>query len=402
MDVTLKALTRDEAAPTGAKANPALAPGWFDLESFEFNYRVAKALSATDLVPPQYRQTIQKRHNDGTPKGTATENPSGLPNTMIALTLARRLNVEPLFVMQSLVLVEGRIGWTSQWIAAQFMASGRYSEPEYRITKLGKKTVQHIKTEWVDNARSDVLVTEEIEDMEFVAYVTNLRTGKVIEGPPVTIEMAVKEGWYSKRGSKWPTMPELMGRYRSVTFLGRVTINDRLLGMPTYDELLDVVDVQPDGTFELKTAQDLRAGRQAATQPASTPTDEASGTPTVEPASSPAETPEPTQAPTPATQPQPATLTEPPGDWTEAKMRAIEACKTLSGLSVLVASFAEHKGTEAHQTLVEMANARRAEIAQQNSSRPQPPEKLSETQEPVAAPATPRRRTAPSTKTEMA
>ena len=50
----------------------------------------------------------------------------------------------------------------------------------------------------------------------------------------VTLEMARAEGWSTKNGSKWKTMPELMLMYRSASMFGRLNAPDILMGM--YDE----------------------------------------------------------------------------------------------------------------------------------------------------------------------
>jgi hypothetical protein len=54
------------------------------------------------------------------------------------------------------------------------------------------------------------------------------------------------EGWYSKAGSKWKTMPELMLRYRAAAFFGRLYAPEILMGMKTVEEIEDVVDLEPD------------------------------------------------------------------------------------------------------------------------------------------------------------
>ena len=55
--------------------------------------------------------------------------------------------------------------------------------------------------------------------------------------------MAKAEGWYGKKGSKWVTMPELMLRYRSATFLIRTTAPEIALGFQTTEEWRDVIDI---------------------------------------------------------------------------------------------------------------------------------------------------------------
>ena len=71
------------------------------------------------------------------------------------------------------------------------------------------------------------------------AWANDLQTGDVLTGPTITMEMAKKEGWVSKSGSKWQTMPELMIMYRSAAFFGRLYAPDILMGMHTVDEVND-------------------------------------------------------------------------------------------------------------------------------------------------------------------
>jgi hypothetical protein len=52
--------------------------------------------------------------------------------------------------------------------------------------------------------------------------------------------MAKAEGWSTKNGSKWKTMPELMLRYRAAAFFGRLYAPDVLSGMHSADEVEDV------------------------------------------------------------------------------------------------------------------------------------------------------------------
>ena len=65
-------------------------------------------------------------------------------------------------------------------------------------------------------------------------------TGDRLESPLVSIEMAKAEGWLSKSGSKWKTMPELMLRYRAATFFGRLYAPEILMGMSTSEEAVDI------------------------------------------------------------------------------------------------------------------------------------------------------------------
>jgi hypothetical protein len=63
--------------------------------------------------------------------------------------------------------------------------------------------------------------------------------------------MVEAEGWNKKPGSKWLTMPEQMFLYRAGAFLVRVYAPEIAMGLPTIEELRDVlteVDVTPEGS----------------------------------------------------------------------------------------------------------------------------------------------------------
>lgn len=76
----------------------------------------------------------------------------------------------------------------------------------------------------------------------------------------MTIEMAVREGWFTKSGSKWQTMPEVMLRYRAAAFFGKLYAPELLMGLRTAEEEQDLITIEP-GTGEVLsvTTETLRA-----------------------------------------------------------------------------------------------------------------------------------------------
>jgi len=75
------------------------------------------------------------------------------------------------------------------------------------------------------------------------AYATEYATGDLIEGTAVSIRMAFDEHWVQKDGSKWPTMPKQMLKYRAAAFFGRTYAPDVMQGMYTRDEIEDIGNV---------------------------------------------------------------------------------------------------------------------------------------------------------------
>jgi hypothetical protein len=82
------------------------------------------------------------------------------------------------------------------------------------------------------------------DSLSCFAYATELATGKELKVPVVSMAMAKREGWATKTGSKWQTMPDLMIRYRAAAFWGRLYVPEFLVGMKTQEEVIDIEQVQ--------------------------------------------------------------------------------------------------------------------------------------------------------------
>jgi hypothetical protein len=165
------------------------------VESFELAQRMASALAKSTVIPKDFQNNIS--------------------NTLIAIDMSKRMNMPPMMVMQNLVIIHGKPSWSSTFVIAAINASARY------------KTPIQFKLEGTGN------------NMSCIAYVTTW-DDVVLEGPKITMEMADKEGWLNKAGSKWKTMPEVMIRYRSASFFGRLYCSDILMGVYSEDETNDM------------------------------------------------------------------------------------------------------------------------------------------------------------------
>lgn len=176
------------------------------LSAFETAQRQAKALSASDLVPQQYKNNVA--------------------NTLVALEIANRIGASPLMVMQNLNIIHGRPSWGSSFIIAAINGSGKFTALRFvgDLTK-GIKAVCQEKA-----------------------------TGETLEGPVVTMEMAKSEGWLDKTGSKWKTMPELMMRYRAAAFFGRLYAPEITMGMHTTEEIVDIQHEEPKAVAAINEA----------------------------------------------------------------------------------------------------------------------------------------------------
>ena len=143
-------------------------------------------------------------------------------NCFMALDLSYRLNLPVNMVMEGLYVVSGRPAWESKFLSAISNASGKFTRIYHTMTG-----------------------TKGQDDWGCIAYFTELSTGKKLDGPEVTIQMAKDEGWYGKPGSKWKTMPEIMLRYRAASFLIKTTAPELMCGFQTRDEREDMINVTP-------------------------------------------------------------------------------------------------------------------------------------------------------------
>jgi hypothetical protein len=85
---------------------------------------------------------------------------------------------------------------------------------------------------------------EGTDDWGCYAYAIDKMTGEELQGPKVTIGMAKKEGWFSKTGSKWQTMPQLMLHYRAAAFFQRTYAPEISMGLMTSEEIQDIDDME--------------------------------------------------------------------------------------------------------------------------------------------------------------
>lgn len=249
-------------AQTQIAQQQAHSVGLLNLEAFELSQRIAKMLASSTLVPEQYRSVVKvKAGKDsfGNMQYRDEENPNGLSNCIIALNMANRMGADPLMVMQNLYLIEGRPAWSSQFIMAAINSCGRFSALRFDLEDLGETEVEYQETVWENRQKKTVAKKATVKNLTCVAWAIERETGERIESSKITMEMAVKEGWYGKNGSKWQTMPEQMLRYRAASFFGRVYAPELLMGLRSAEEEQDrIIDVTPD-TATVSVQHDLAA-----------------------------------------------------------------------------------------------------------------------------------------------
>ena len=121
--------------------------------NFNALMKVAEAFSKTSIIPAAY----QNKPDD----------------CMIAIDMANRMQVSPMFVMQNLYVVKGKPSWSGQACMSLIKAN-----PEYQ------------------NVRP--VYTGEKGTNSWGCYIQAVRrdTGEVVKGPEVTIGIAKAEGWF--------------------------------------------------------------------------------------------------------------------------------------------------------------------------------------------------------------
>lgn len=186
-------------------------------QAFNELFKIGSVMSKTQLVPDNYRNKPE--------------------DCTIAIDIANRNGMSPLSVMQNLYVVKGKPTWSGQACIAMLRASKEY---------------EHVKPVMVGERNTDGW------GCYFKAI--DKSDGEVAKGTLVTIQMAKDEGWYSKPGSKWPTMPEQMLQYRAAAFFARIHMPNVLMGFSVEGEAEDIspvpVQAPPDPFSNAKVTQE--------------------------------------------------------------------------------------------------------------------------------------------------
>lgn len=187
-----QALATVPEATENGRAIAAFASG----EAFTTAQRMAKALASSSLMPAAYQNNI--------------------PNTLIAIELASRIGCSVLMVAQNLDIIHGRPSWRATFLIATVNACGRFTPIRFR---------------WQGDEGTDSWGCR--------AVAKDRATGDECIGTLITMGLAKREGWATKNGSKWATMPEQMLCYRAASFWARIYAPELSLGMQTSDEVID-------------------------------------------------------------------------------------------------------------------------------------------------------------------
>lgn len=235
----------------------------FDPQSLETIQRACKMFAYSELVPDMYKVSEKN------PESKA------IANCMIALDISNRMGASPLMIMQNLVIIYGRPSWSSKFLIATVNTCGRFNALQYEfkdLGKVGKITITTYEKKWVNGAnggkgyykneaKQEVFDGTALDNIQCICFTTEKGKTDVLKSTAVTIEMAIKEGWYTKAGSKWKTMQQQMLMYRSASFWTNAYAPELSMGMRTEDEIRDteseVIESSPlkDGDATLKVTK---------------------------------------------------------------------------------------------------------------------------------------------------
>lgn len=130
---------------------------------------------------------------------------------------ADQMKVDIIEVLQGGYFVHGKWGWSAEFMVNRVLGIGFFAKIEY-------KSGGDLK-----------------DGSAWMQAVGVYPDGTKAEGTAVSLKMAADEGWSTKNGSKWKTMPALMLRKRAQTFMIREFAPHCFSGETrTHDELEDV------------------------------------------------------------------------------------------------------------------------------------------------------------------
>ncbi len=234
---------------------PASSFNFFDPMQFDTMQRVCKLFANSELVPDMYK--------------VSEKNPieKAMANCMIAIEISQRIGASPLMVMQNMVPIYGKPSWSSKFLVATVNTCGRFNPLQFRFTEKGMLgMVDYTDYVWDNASRSKRAVAKQFDgkkmmDVECVAFTTAKGSDKVLESSPISIRLAIQEGWFTKNGSKWQTMTKQMLMYRAASFWTSVYAPELSMGMRTVEENQDIIDTQFEEVEEVEQEKASNANK---------------------------------------------------------------------------------------------------------------------------------------------
>jgi len=192
---------------------------YLDYDSFDEAQRRAKALASSRLVPKRFQDKIS--------------------DVLLALNLARRLNSDPLAVMQNMQVINDEPGFSGKFIHALINQSGRFDPLDFDFEHNDAGEVVK-RTASSKDRRTDKL--------------------KIMSLTWAEVQLA---GWDKSRGtsrmpSPWTTFRMLMFTYRTASYFAKAYCPDLILGMTSVEELRDQQPVKVQDLPDLHPKETTR------------------------------------------------------------------------------------------------------------------------------------------------
>lgn len=187
-----------------------LTPIGQQVKQFEATQRIARMYAMSNFIPDSYKYTKS---------GQPLDPNVVVANCTIALEMATRMKAHPLMIMQNMYIVYGQPAFSSKFLIACINATRRFSPLRYEFKG----------EEGTDDYACRVVAYE----------VNDTKHKDPLCGDWVSMQMAKSEGWTTRKGNKWSSMPNQMLRYRAAAFWQRAYCPEISMGLLTEEEVMD-------------------------------------------------------------------------------------------------------------------------------------------------------------------
>lgn len=177
----------------GMSTTDSCGLAWNDTAQMKFQFKLANNLAQGNSIPERF-------------KGRAGD-------ILVAMDIAVRSNQPLAMILNNMYSVYGQIGWSGQYAIMAINNCHKFTPLKFVFNK--EKTACYVQA-------------------------TRLSDNEVLTSEVISIDLAKKEGWYDKKGSKWQVYPQQMMRYRTASFFARAYCPEVLYGYQTQDEIQDV------------------------------------------------------------------------------------------------------------------------------------------------------------------
>jgi len=153
-------------------------------EGFEVAQRMGKLITMSSVISGDWRGNIA--------------------NAVVAIDLSNKTGIPAMTIANHIYVVRGKVGFSAEFYRAIIHGSGRF--------------VDLISYEFKN------------DDNDCRVFMTDTK-GNIKYGSWYSTTIAKAEGLYSKKGSKWMIMPEVMLKARAATLFAKDYVSDIYLGL---------------------------------------------------------------------------------------------------------------------------------------------------------------------------